>query len=56
MAKSLNFERIQKRMTRDVSSKEALRDVTPFDFGNKKNRNIKIVVGERKDQCVKKEI
>ena len=56
MARSLNFERIQKRMVREVSSKEALKDVTPFDFGTEKNnRNIKIVVGDVNDSCVNKE-
>lgn len=56
MARSLNFERIQKRMVREVSTQEALKNVTPFDFGTEKNnRNIKIVVGDVNGSCANKE-
>lgn len=32
--KSLNLNTLEKRITKTVTTKEALRDVTPFDFKN----------------------
>lgn len=39
--KSLNLNAIEKRITKTVTTKEALRDVTPFDF---KSSTPKIIV------------
>lgn len=40
MAKKLDLKRVQKRITKDVSSKDALKDVTPFAWDS----NSKVIV------------
>jgi len=43
MAKKLDLKRLQKRITKDVSSKDALKDVTPFAF----DTNSKVIVMDK---------
>ena len=43
--KSLDFKSLEKRITKTTSTKEALRDLTPFEF---KSDNPKIIVDKDK--------
>ena len=55
MTKTLNFEALKKRITRTVSTKDALSDVTPFSVGEgTTSPDVKITV-DRKDDNVQKE-
>ena len=44
MAKKLDLKRLQKRITKDVSSKDALKDMTPFAW----NPNSKVIVMDKR--------
>lgn len=51
MFKSLNMEEMQNRITKDISSKEALVEVTPFDF-NSTEKEIDVVEVVRCKDCI----
>lgn len=54
--KSLNLKKLESRMTKTVSTKDALKDVTPFVIEpHKTTTKIKIIECKDRNQCVKKE-
>ena len=55
MSKCLDLNSLKKRMVRNISCKDALKDVSPLFSDRELSSKIKISVDKDKIQCVKEE-